>query len=119
MKKREAMRLVKALRSGKYEQGRNYLTRDDRYCCLGVACAISKGVNSVKNREIVEYDGFAGVLSPRMQDKFGFASCEGARRDLEHLEIGGKKFASLAKANDAGVPFSDIADYIEANYLYL
>jgi hypothetical protein len=29
---------IAALRSGKYEQGREYLRKDDSYCCLGVLC---------------------------------------------------------------------------------
>lgn len=34
---------VKALRSGEYKQGKNYLKNIDRtFCCLGVACAIAK-----------------------------------------------------------------------------
>jgi len=32
---------VTALRSGKFSQGRNTLLRKDKYCCLGVLCAIS------------------------------------------------------------------------------
>lgn len=32
---------VKALRSGKYEQTTGRLTRDGKYCCLGVACDVS------------------------------------------------------------------------------
>ena len=40
-------RWVAALRSGKYEQGREFLrTEDDRFCCLGVLCelAVADGV---------------------------------------------------------------------------
>jgi len=29
---------IEALRSGKYEQGRGFLRRKDKYCCLGVLC---------------------------------------------------------------------------------
>lgn len=36
-----AKKWVTALRSGEYEQARGALTLDGRYCCLGVACAIS------------------------------------------------------------------------------
>jgi len=38
---------VKALRSGEYKQGREYLRKDDKYCCLGVLCDIySKAKNT-------------------------------------------------------------------------
>jgi len=32
--------LVDALRSGKYQQGRECLQRNDKFCCLGVACDV-------------------------------------------------------------------------------
>jgi hypothetical protein len=31
-------RWIDTLRSGKYQQGRHQLRRDDAYCCLGVLC---------------------------------------------------------------------------------
>ena len=37
-----AKKLVAALRSGRYRQARTKLRKADRYCCLGVACEISK-----------------------------------------------------------------------------
>lgn len=46
MKPELKKRWVKALRSGKYKQGKNYLRRQtpegDRYCCLGVLCEIER-----------------------------------------------------------------------------
>lgn len=43
MIKEKAMKLVAALRSGVYQQTKDYLHRaDGTMCCLGVACAISK-----------------------------------------------------------------------------
>ena len=42
MKKNIAMKWVKALRSGKYEQGKKMLrSLDSKYCCFGVLCDIS------------------------------------------------------------------------------
>ena len=34
-------RWIKALRSGEYEQGREDLKVDEKFCCLGVLCDIS------------------------------------------------------------------------------
>lgn len=34
-------RWVDALRSGEYEQAKNYLSTSDGYCCLGVLCEIA------------------------------------------------------------------------------
>lgn len=37
---------VEALRSGDYQQGKEYLRKDDKFCCLGVLCdlAVKAGV---------------------------------------------------------------------------
>jgi hypothetical protein len=35
-------RWTAALRSGEYRQGRNYLRRNDRFCCLGVLCDLAE-----------------------------------------------------------------------------
>jgi len=37
-----AQKWVKALRSGKYKQGRNRLRKKDRFCCLGVLCELER-----------------------------------------------------------------------------
>lgn len=54
-------RWVEALRSGRYEQGRNALEREGRFCCLGVLCAILIPEKRAVNGETgdVEYDGAA------------------------------------------------------------
>lgn len=36
LKPRITKKWIKALRSGKFQQGKNYLCKDDKYCCLGV-----------------------------------------------------------------------------------
>lgn len=41
--KRFKNRWLKALRSGKFEQGNNYLYNGETYCCLGVASCIATG----------------------------------------------------------------------------
>jgi hypothetical protein len=53
---------IKALRSGKYLQGRSYLVKEDivtgkqSYCCLGVACdlGLCKPLNSSCNTHVEE-----------------------------------------------------------------
>ncbi len=48
-----------ALRSGDYKQGSHQLVRNDRYCCLGVACdlAVKAGVTSEWAGEDYPYFG--------------------------------------------------------------
>lgn len=44
-----------ALRSGKYKQGREYLGRNGRYCCLGVAREIKlPNAKKVRHKEILD-----------------------------------------------------------------
>ena len=42
---------VKALRSGKYKQGRNALCHAGRYCCLGVLCDIAVKQGAMSRRK--------------------------------------------------------------------
>ena len=118
MKKRKAMQLVKALRSGKYSQGKNYLVDDnDNFCCLGVACNISRADLTwefYKDRWFM--DNRYGSLPPRIRKEFGFYGYEGGRRDFKPIIIGNKEYESLVDANDQGCTFDQIADYIEQHY---
>lgn len=84
---------VAALRSGEYKQGTEYLCKDERYCCLGVALRVAG----------IEPDGCVLTLDERLL--FGLRSCLGAPSGIGD---------SLATMNDKGVPFTKIADTIEA-----
>jgi len=120
MKKNMAMKLVKALRSGEYHQGRGCLVTDEDYfCCLGVACNLSKVELDWVYRPAYRCWVIGGEevqLPTQIQKEYGFYDDSGSRRDDEKLVIGGKSYNNLAEANDDRVPFSDIADYIEKNY---
>lgn len=116
---KNAKKWVRTLRSGKYKQTKNWLTRVDEngspicHCCLGVACelAIKSGVNLiVRNRDgYREYDGISGVLPPEVMDWLGIRDAEG--------DYGPTKYTknSLAKLNDNGKSFKQIARTIEQN----
>lgn len=49
--KTEKKKWVAALRSGKYKQGQKALLKDDKFCCLGVACAIGLTIPNLKGME--------------------------------------------------------------------
>jgi hypothetical protein len=98
---------VAALRSGEYIQGKGYLRRrigttdSYAYCCLGVLTdlAIKAGVGSVSL--------YGSYLSVSVRLWAGLPTCNplvNSRPDEVVLSI----------ENDAGVPFSKIADLIEA-----
>lgn len=96
MDKQIKAKWVKALRSGKYKQGRQKLARGGRYCCLGVLRKIA----------------FHG-------SKARYVTAEGPVQLLpkEHLRACGLSHRTqqrLAGWNDSGEwDFPRIADYIE------
>ena len=75
---------IAALKSGKYEQGRMYLNLGGKFCCLGVACDISKetlklnvGVRKLRNgKEVTSYNGIHGSLSYEVIKYFSFVMKE-------------------------------------------
>lgn len=133
MIKERAMELVAELRSGKHKQGRRLLHQvaDDKKCCLGVACFISKvasphrnalpgsrGVQYGTQEEADAYSSYPLGLStlPRsVTEEFGFYNQLGSVRSGK-LVIDGIGYFGLADANDKGVPFDKIADAIEQNW---
>jgi hypothetical protein len=98
---------VEALRSGDYAQAEGVLrdaTSDvTRYCCLGVLCNVmgaawGQGVPTLGSLVLQNED--EELLSPEALKMAGFST---------RIE------GTLSTMNDAGKPFTEIADYIEAN----
>ena len=91
---------VRALRSGKYEWGKNHLhPTDDRYCCLGVLCEIA-----IKQGIIESYLQRATGLPDKVRLWAGLDTA-----------IGDFSNKSLAEINDDATrnPFKKIANLIE------
>ena len=75
---------VKALRSGKYRKGKEYLKREIakdqlRYCCLGVLCETQGARMRVRKRpwdeaKTYEVGGDAGYLPESYQRRYGVSS---------------------------------------------
>jgi hypothetical protein len=115
MKKEIAERWVEALRSGKYEQGRHELRGGDKFCCLGVLCDISGlGAFDKFGEYYIGHLGWDSVTPPGVMTWSGLAQELGALP--KQMRIGGQRVTSLADANDQGVRFSSIANFIEKNY---
>ena len=100
-----------ALRSGSYAQGTGYLKKDDRFCCLGVACEIFPKPQDLKIRLLDD-----GVI------RFGSTTTKAPDYVIEalqlHSELGGGRLIAdqnLAKLNDEGKTFAELADLIEAS----
>lgn len=120
-----------ALRSGEYTQGRNALTTDDGYCCLGVACELTvrNGVaqkvdNAYGHAAEFFWDDASTVALPRAVFQWLGITPDG---DLTHgIEYaphgdGGALIAdNLVNLNDdAGYTFEQIADVIDAGLVKL
>lgn len=89
---------VKALRSGKYKQGKYYLyAGDGTYCCLGVA-----GI--VNGCSIESMKGQSGTM-------------EKIYREVTPVPLSYGEIQTLTGMNDSyGKTFEEIADYIEQNF---
>lgn len=116
MKRDVAKKWVKALRSGKYEQGRGYLREGDTWCCLGVLCDVL-GMKGRTSGDVYTFGKYSYEnLPPKAVKLAGMCSNAGIPTDGARISLGHVPSFSLADANDRGVTFPKIADYIEANW---
>ncbi len=125
----EARELVaKALESGDYTQGNGFLCREDRYCCLGIACemfikheagGLTKTGGLTKRgdsylKEVQQY-GLEGdpVFSSAFLPSNVMAWLDFKYRDGtwdKSMKVAGtRSTSSMAATNDAGVSFANIA----------
>lgn len=105
MNKALAMKWVKALRSGKYKQGKTFLKKGDKYCCLGVLCDITG----------TKHDPLETSLS-----NLSITGVKSASGSFYHPYVSqepGQTVSSLAALNDLFEwNFNKIADFIEKRY---
>ncbi len=103
-------KLVAALRSGEYQQGRDCLRSGDKFCCLGVATdlAVKNGVVEWEDRDGHELSFDTLLYPPKaVVDYYGWAgdnpkACDGS---------------NFANRNDQGDTFAVIANLFEKTYL--
>jgi hypothetical protein len=105
---------VKELRSDKYTQGLGSLCyiggSSEEHCCLGVLCEVAAKEGIVSIREDGHYRSFGDeeILLPR--SVVNWADLPDANPVIDP-----ENNVGAAEANDHGVPFTAIADLIEAN----
>ena len=124
MKKNIAEIWVKALRSGKFKQGRNalkYKTKDStRHCCLGVLCELYQKKHKRKLPTSTSTDRF-NMEIPRGAKFTTFADCgidlpekvmkwAGMKSEVGFVRSTGECLASM---NDERMRFNKIAEVIE------
>ena len=136
---------VAALRSGEWHQVKNALRKKSKasvgFCCLGVACEMSKlgewDASEFQDQSQVEakqkHDAGHLHCEDCYEDDDGTVHCDGGKGFVSEefasplvqawlglssedgeLMLDGMK-TSLAQLNDAGKSFAEIADVIEAN----
>lgn len=108
-------KLIDALRSGKYRQGRFALRPGDgsTYCCLGVACDLYRlecGGEWAEHSDPIKFEGLEDVLPDVVM---GWLGC--AHGGFE-ITIDGERDI-LSELNDAGYSFGAIADALEQQVL--
>lgn len=93
---------VETLRSGNYTQGILYLRNSfDECCCLGVLCDITNSSEWNKDKTSTWHmRGLPSFPEDDLLKSWGLP--------LAHAK-------QLARMNDAGTPFGEIADWIERN----
>jgi len=123
MNREIAMKWVADLRDPNLKQGQTFLrTVNDEYCCLGVLCDKTLKIPSIlsENRYLFGPAGSslatAGLTTPEIRKLTSIKTEFGETLNSDNLVIDGIKYNSLAAANDDGVPFSKIADWIEINW---
>lgn len=99
---------VAALRSGIYEQGRGYLSRENKFCCLGVLCDVAGLEYTTSGDDIRAYES-GGKLKARSLP-LDFSKEQGFLTASGELPNNG---VNLSEMNDTGFTFREIADVIE------
>lgn len=133
MKKEVAKKWIKALRSGKYKQGKGYLKKfndkgEPRHCCLGVLCELYNDTmkknhkKTLETRRITKYDSLDGDQEVVIFNGFDTLLPIKVRRWADIKDgLGLFNFNAetetecLADLNDRGKKFKTIADIIEKN----
>lgn len=111
---------IKSLRSGEYSQTTRFLHDKIGFCCLGVLCdlAVKAGIISPPTEErcfpegiddnslCFSYDGDRNNLPESVQNWAGLSNNVGGHEEDS---------SCLARQNDNGSTFTEIADFIESN----
>lgn len=115
---------IEALRSGKYQQGRNWLNADDKFCCLGVLIDICEpsgwftkpdAMSNAKSHRLgCATDNYLGKGFHQAGTVSSTAMLIGISIPT-HMDQTAEVGHVLARMNDEGASFDEIADWIEAN----
>lgn len=118
--------LVEALRSGQYQQGMEFLHKNndggqDQFCCLGVACdvAVKNGLDvSVEPVEdkpnFITYDENGGYMPTSVYHWYGFTTDDPV---IDRNDQNGQVITATKANDNMRWTFGAIANAIEKTYL--
>lgn len=106
-------RWIGALEAGQFEQCTEYLQVGDRYCCLGLACALFSQELGLASHDsdllgCRYYDEEKSELPEKVQRHLGLRSPIGRARDRTAHE-------DLSTLNDMGASFAEIARLLRSH----
>jgi len=113
LNKKQFLKWIKALRSGKYKQGKgNLQSADGSYCCLGVACRVLIPKSKLK----LDIDNILlGHLPGNQKNRPDWLDI--ISDDFEYKAKGWLPFMNDRDGRD-GFTFDEIADCLELVYIH-
>jgi hypothetical protein len=112
-----AKKWITALRSDKYEQGKDRLCRDGKFCCLGVLCELAVEASVCEKKECITgiYYGIGSYINNQVLPipVMMWTNINNPQGLVP------SKNNTLACLNDNGTTFSEIANIIEQNWQVL
>ena len=112
---------IKALRSGEFKQCKGYLSKDGKYCALGVLSVLGLLEGACSYNEIEglgHFDNRKFTLSYNVMKWAGIAQDNERYLDPEEHQVKikfKKKKATILNLNDEGKSFKEIAQIIQEN----
>lgn len=102
---------IAALRSGEFKQNHDGFLedRENRYCCLGVACKITHPKLKIKGISLINYYYFKEKAKKLRLPSIIKGGCNNEEDDYNAV------VEKLTNMNDSGKSFKVIATYIEKN----
>ena len=105
---------VKALKSGEFKQGTEFLERDGKYCALGILSLLSLVEGQCTYNQV---DGLGRFDNKRYTLSYNTLTWAGM--DLENFKaevIYEGELTSIADLNDRGLSFQKLAQIIERKF---
>ena len=103
---------INALRSGSYQQGRGRLRGEDGFCCLGVLCDLHPRSRSEWKQHDGNWSSFGHHVHYPPLKIWEWAGA----LDRKRMPVRPAEEIELAKMNDRGASFNDIADFVEQRF---